>query len=193
MTARIAASEGQPMVDMRTHILTVSSALILEKGVKNMSLKDIAKTAGISKGTLYYYYSAKEDIIFDIARRNMDQITKEILLWIDQKQGDGQPPQEMIDSLFQKMLNAEASGKLHLHLLNDAVATNEKLAEQFRTLYEDWRRMLNEALTRAYPEKGRQNEAMSWLILAIMDGLMIQKICGPQDPPLQDILGLILH
>ena len=192
MSDTIAASAEQPMVDMKTHILTVASKLILEKGIKNMSLKDIAKTAGISKGTLYYYYSAKEDIIYDIARRNMDQITQEILSWIQQKNG-GLPLEEQLYALFQKMLSAEASGKLHLHLLNDAVAANDKLAEQFRTLYEDWRRMLTEALEKAYPETGSQTNAKACLILAIMDGLMIQKICGAQDLPLREIIGLLLH
>ena len=182
---------AQPLVDMKTHILTVASGLVLEKGIKNMSLKDIARTAGISKGTLYYYYSAKEDIIYDIARQNMDRITKEIFQWINQQQDNFQPRQVLL-FLFQKILDAEASGRLHLHLLNDAIASNEKLAQQFRQIYADWRSMLAEAFQKVCPQKADQAQAMSSLILAALDGLMIQKICGAEDLPLEAIIGLIL-
>jgi AcrR family transcriptional regulator len=36
------------------HILEVAGRLLVEKGVRDTSLSDIAREAGISKGTLYY-------------------------------------------------------------------------------------------------------------------------------------------
>ena len=52
---------------MKKKILDATYDLIIENGIMETTLKDIALKVGISKGTLYYYYSAKEDLIFDVA------------------------------------------------------------------------------------------------------------------------------
>ena len=190
MSTDHSAQAERPMVDMKTHILTVASGLILEKGIKDMSLKDIAKTAGISKGTLYYYYSAKEDIIYDIAERNMRQITDEILAWI--KEDSETEPDAILRSLFQKVLAADTRGRLHLYLLNNALTSNEKLAENFRKLYVEWRAMLSDNLVKILPGEKEKADALSYLILATIDGLMIQKMCGASEIPVSEIIRLML-
>jgi len=40
--------------------------LLLEHGIKNLTVSQIAQTAGIGKGTIYEYFSNKEDIVFEI-------------------------------------------------------------------------------------------------------------------------------
>lgn len=40
--------------------------LLLEHGIKNLTVSQIAQTAGIGKGTVYEYFSNKEDIVFEI-------------------------------------------------------------------------------------------------------------------------------
>ena len=49
--------------DNKAKILKSAIRLIGENGVEGTSLSDIAKDVGISKGTLYYYYSTKSDIV----------------------------------------------------------------------------------------------------------------------------------
>ena len=189
-TAEAPEDIQQPMVDMKSHILTVASGIILEKGLKNTSLKDIAKTAGISKGTLHYYYSAKEDLIYDIAERNMREITDELLSWIDRRDSAADL-ETVLCSLFQKILEAETRERLHLYLLNDAVTSDEALAQKFQKLYADWRAILRDALKKVLPEEGKA-ETLSYLILAALDGLMIQKMCGAEEIPVSGIIHQIL-
>jgi len=40
--------------------------LLLEHGIRNLTVSQIAETAGIGKGTIYEYFSNKEDIVFEI-------------------------------------------------------------------------------------------------------------------------------
>jgi len=40
--------------------------LFIKKGFVNISISEIAKVAGIGKGTIYEYFSNKEDIIFEL-------------------------------------------------------------------------------------------------------------------------------
>ena len=40
--------------------------ILLEHGIKNLTISQIAKTAGVGKGTIYEYFENKEDIVFEI-------------------------------------------------------------------------------------------------------------------------------
>jgi len=50
----------------RTDIACSCKELILEYGIKNLTISQIAKTAGVGKGTVYEYFENKEDIVFEI-------------------------------------------------------------------------------------------------------------------------------
>ncbi|WAJ44340.1 TetR/AcrR family transcriptional regulator [Mycobacterium sp. Aquia_216] len=50
----------------RVEILRVATRLFLEKGYEATSLQDIADEVGLLKGSLYYYISEKEDLLYAI-------------------------------------------------------------------------------------------------------------------------------
>lgn len=41
--------------------------LFIEKGIKDITISEVAKTAGVGKGTIYEYFSNKEEIVLEIA------------------------------------------------------------------------------------------------------------------------------
>ncbi len=58
----------------RSEILDTAEFLFNTKGYENASLNDIAEKVGIVKGTLYYYFKTKEDILNAIAERFCNNI-----------------------------------------------------------------------------------------------------------------------
>jgi len=52
----------------RRNIAIACTDLLLEKGLKNLRIAEIAKTAGIGKGTVYDYFANKEAVVFEIIR-----------------------------------------------------------------------------------------------------------------------------
>ncbi len=184
-------TNSKPVLDMRSHILTVASTLISELGIKETSLKKISEVAAISKGTLYYYYSAKEDIIYDIADQNLTQITDEMIAWVNEVDTNILP-EAILKTLFENILEAETRAKLHLYLLNDAITANSSLADKFEKRYNEWRETLIFGIDKVLPKKSGDNVALSYLILALLDGLIIQKMFGTKDIPLDDIIKIII-
>lgn len=176
--------------DVRELILETAAELMFRKGVKATSLKDIAQAAGISKGTLYYYYSAKEDIVYDIADKNMTMITEELMAWVEHSDLE-QSPAQLLKTAFEKLVSSETKGRLHLFLLNDAAAEGTKLAEKFKRRYEEWRQNIKEALDRVAPQNKAHNTALSYLILAVLDGMIIQKTCGAEEMPIDEMVDMI--
>lgn len=49
--------------ERRSEILYTANQLFIEKGYDNTSISDILNKIGIAKGTLYYYFQSKEDIM----------------------------------------------------------------------------------------------------------------------------------
>lgn len=83
-------------------IIETSSNLIMEKGIKNTSLADIAQAVGISKGTLYYYYSSKDDIIYDIMEEHLNRTTRELFNLFDNISEDN-TLEQILHMVFQKL------------------------------------------------------------------------------------------
>ena len=59
-------SKLQKKQDKRKQIAKSTCGLFVEKGFVNISVSEIAKVAGIGKGTIYEYFENKEDIVFEL-------------------------------------------------------------------------------------------------------------------------------
>ncbi len=53
--------------ETRCKLILASELLIRERGFENVSVEDIAKQAGVAKGSFYTYFKRKEDIVAEIA------------------------------------------------------------------------------------------------------------------------------
>jgi len=50
----------------RLEIASKSKELLIEKGIAKLTVSEVAKNAGIGKGTIYQYFSSKDDIVFAV-------------------------------------------------------------------------------------------------------------------------------
>ena len=57
-------------IDKRNLILDALEALLDEKKLQNISVSEIAERAGISKGSIYYYYPSKDAILNALIERS---------------------------------------------------------------------------------------------------------------------------
>ena len=64
-------------IDRRTEILAVAARLFREKGYMLASLEDITNEIGITKPAIYYYFAAKEDILFEICLTQINNLTNQ--------------------------------------------------------------------------------------------------------------------
>lgn len=181
---------GDQPISTRQSILDAASELIAQKGVKNTSLADISKEVGISKGTLFYYYSTKNDIIYDIADIHLTRITEELLAWIDNIEHNI-APEEILKVVFEKILSAETRGKLHLYLVSDAVTSNAPQKQRFREKYKEWRIALENGLRKVLKNRTTNYEVLSHIILAALDGFTIQWMLGVEKIPIDGIANLL--
>ena len=160
--------------DKKQHIIDAGTRVIVQKGIDKTSLADIADEAGISKGSLYYYYASKNELIFDIAETHINQISKNLFKIIEENHGNASW-EDLLKILFERILDADTRGRLHLYLVQQALNDNENLKERFRKNYQEWKRMITEGFSKLAPNI-TNHKILSSLIIAALDGFLIQSL-----------------
>tara|TARA_B100000614_G_scaffold243921_1_gene247560 strand:+ start:87 stop:668 length:582 start_codon:yes stop_codon:yes gene_type:complete len=171
----------------REKIIQAASQLIRERGIDNTTLADIAVAAGISKGTLYYYYSTKGDLIFDIADRHMNNLTDRIFRWLESS-GQDLPPRKVFRMVLDTVMHSRSRGQIHVYLIQEALTENPSLRKRFVEEYRRWRGIIEEGLSRVYGNHG-EYATMARVLLATIDGLILQRLIGVEQIPIDSIAG----
>lgn len=92
--------------ERKEEILDVAGRLFAAKGFENTSTNDILEEVGIARGTLYYHFKSKEEILNGVIKRVSDQIISKLT----QIAGDSSRP--VMERLVQAILSLNAEPQL---------------------------------------------------------------------------------
>lgn len=70
------------------NILLATEELILKKGCRNTTLKDIVERTGLSKGAIYHYVGSKDELYGLILKTKIEQTNEKFNQFISQSIGD---------------------------------------------------------------------------------------------------------
>ena len=82
--------------DKRPRLVRAASSVFAEKGYASTRVADIAKRAGVGKGTVYEYFSSKEELLFAVFESINLDITARMQAVLD----DDEPTQEQLLNLL---------------------------------------------------------------------------------------------
>lgn len=151
-------------------IISTTERLLRDKGFSDISLADIAKAANISKGTLYYHYKSKNEILFDITDKYLDEQWQDLINWTENKEKDTSLHRLVMYVLERSVSTAE----LRVHLYYDAMLGNEEIRTRLVRRYSEFEEMIAKKIaerTDAIPA-----DYLAWLILLASDGLLMQNL-----------------
>ena len=157
-------------------IVEAAGRLFVEQGLEDLSLATIARAAGISKGTLYYYYPSKEALVFDIAKKHVGDITDFIFDLMDSGSGETRP-EELIYWLLHKHKCNQIRMRLHLNMVYQAMNGNADLRKRYQETYAYWHARALEALVRLFPAH-EDHDTLAHMLITTIDGLNVQTILG---------------
>ena len=176
--------------NMKEKILLTSIDLMTKNGINNTSLADIAREVNISKGTLYYHYSSKDDIIFDIADNHLN-IISEALLDCLKKINFNFSTEEFVLVVLKNISNIESTGRIHMYLICEAIMGNKSLRERIGLKYVEWRTTLEDQLNQIVTDKS-QAKGASFLLMSVVDGLVIQALLKGEKVPYEEIAKFLI-
>jgi AcrR family transcriptional regulator len=191
----------RPRIDIasirREQIVEAAVAVIAEQGLEKLSLSEIEKKAGMSRGQLTYYFPAKEDILLAVFDRLLELMYQRVGQPRGEEAGEPFPTWEKIRHLLTTVPEQpQASPEFHtlqctfLAQIGHRTDFRRRLAQ----LSEEWRsRMaagLADDLARRPPVRRVAPRALATLIQAILHGLAIQRAADPnafRTPELVDL------
>lgn len=88
---------------------------LVHQGIRNITVAQVAKTAGIGKGTVYEYFENKEDIIFEIINIHIEEYHQEFLLAIQ----DVESTREKLFLFFKFVIDDSPETLRHLNGYKD--------------------------------------------------------------------------
>jgi AcrR family transcriptional regulator len=162
-------------VDKRELILNAAQNCLKDRGLKGLNIRDVAKEAGVSLGSVHYYFASKEEILVEIFRQFVQRVSEATLSGTP----DADPRQvitDLLDGYFDELSKDPATCQGFIDLW-DHVPRNEDL----RRLMEKYYRRSAEFLTDLIKEGKRQGlfqvdspSAAAGQIIAIIDGIKVQ-------------------
>ncbi len=170
-------------------ILSAVEKLIAVSGVKNISIADIAHESGLSQGTIYYHYSTKDDIIFDVIAKHVDQMKTEFDEWFDRHK-EGISPDRFLEVILSKGVMLFDRAKMHLFLINECLSGNQVIRKRFIEKWDEWRQTLARGVHNVFPNDN-DAEATAYLLMLLIDGLVIQQGIEAEEWPLERLVAKI--
>lgn len=179
----------------REQIVDAAAAVIAEQGIQNLSLSEIEKKVGMSRGQLTYYYKAKEDILLAVFDRLLD-------LMCQQNAEAEFDRLDWLEIVRQVLLLVLADPPAHpeFHALQHTFLSQSGHREDFRKklaeLYEDWRNRSAEALKRDLRKRPAVRRVsprtLATLVQAIFHGLAVQRAADPRAIDTREVVLLCL-
>jgi AcrR family transcriptional regulator len=170
----------------REQIVEAAAAIITEQGIQNLSLSEIEKKAGMSRGQLTYYFPAKEDILLAV----FDRLVALMHERVGEPECDAEAKAsawQWIEHLLRKILTTGPAhpefGCLQYTFLSQ-IAHRPDFREKLASLYRYWRQEMGAGIALEFPTRPSGGcvppQAFASLVQALLHGLAMQRTADPQ-------------
>ncbi|MDN3015300.1 TetR/AcrR family transcriptional regulator [Paenibacillus sp. BSR1-1] len=123
---------------MKQKIMETGIHLFHQNGFKSTSVQDIVQEMGVTKGTFYYYFSSKEELLKDIHLSYIEEIVKqqEVIL----KNNSYDFTKKLYEIIFMLINNIQSKGPSARIFTRENRHLNEKHVEEIKEKRAQFRR-----------------------------------------------------
>ncbi len=125
------ATRGEPESTKRRDIIDGARRVFFDKGFDGASMDEVAKAAGVSKATIYVYFSSKDEL-FEALVLNDRARSAELLFEVDTSTGDVDSVLRRIGISFMTMMVQPD----HIKLVRMVIGVAEKFPRVGRSFFE---------------------------------------------------------
>jgi AcrR family transcriptional regulator len=166
----------------RNQILDAATKVFVRQGFQHARMDDIVEESGLSKGTLYWYFKSKEDIINAILRR---LFTGDLANLENLVQAEGTASERLVQLTNDRVIGLKQMSSLVPIIFEFyAVAVHQQWVKQFINEYFQHFRTLLEELIQQGIERGEfrqvnaRNAAISFA--SLYEGLTLHWMMDPE-------------
>jgi AcrR family transcriptional regulator len=151
-------------------------------GYYQTSISNIAKTAGISKGLVYNYYTSKEELLRDILNSAIDEIMQHF-----DTDNDGVLQKHEMRFFLEKAFEI-VEQKPGFWRLYYALAAQQSVTDMLNSMYHDYVAKYFSMIENYFEREGSKNPKIDALVLqSLMDGVSLNYINAPEFYPIKEL------
>jgi len=160
----------------REEIAKLSISLLAKSSFSKLTVSQVAKNANIAKGSIYRYFSSKEDILFAIIKQIMSEYDKEVIKNIE----SSSYIEDKVLSLFQLCISKNSIDEKRRKIYKDFTSiclskSNQKMVnfqEEIRVKYIQW---LKNILADGIKNQMLKSEAIEFAdgLFAMAEGILL--------------------
>ena len=79
--------ESARQLERQSHIIETARRLLEEEGYEGMTMRGLAKQAGVAQGTLYNLYSSKDELVLAAINYVLEELGEKAIAMVDGKHG----------------------------------------------------------------------------------------------------------
>lgn len=166
-------------------IMESASRLFFESGYQESSMDDIAREIGVTKGTLYLYFKNKEELLYEVCRRNtnllednLDKMVTEDIL-------------ESAKSFFKAELELPEHLRFHWIFALGEINKHQRVRKILLESYENYVKIISSRLE-VLKERGlisgdADTRKLSLTMIALHNGIMMSMMQGLSEADASEI------
>jgi AcrR family transcriptional regulator len=161
----------------RTEILEAARDVVLERGLANTRVADVADALGVSTGLIHYHFASKDELLIETLRHAADADIRRL----EKLVAASADPVERVDRVLREYLPSPRGDQTWLLWIDTWAAglRNAALRDISEELDEAWVRVL-EGVILAGVDAGRftceDARASAWRLATLLDGLGLQVV-----------------
>jgi AcrR family transcriptional regulator len=174
------------MIDKKTQIIHAAVEVFAKEGLEKGKIADIAKVAGIGKGTIYEYFKSKDEIFGAIE----NLFIKDTIAQIDKLVSSKKSPTEKIEEIVNYSVNMHEIMGDAILIISELWAQHSRgqwhghensiFAEMYNSYNETVKGILAEGIETGEFRK-MNKDGISTLLLAFIDGIIWQNFIFKND------------
>jgi AcrR family transcriptional regulator len=124
-----------------TEVYTVAARLFARKGFHATRMQDIADELGMQKGSLYYYFDSKDELLNELVTGSVQEAQNSLQAILN---SDRSPPQKLALAVAEHLRILQLNADLHLINAQEILMSlDEETAVTTKTLLKDYENIWN--------------------------------------------------
>lgn len=161
----------------KQRIIDATIRVLKEQPIEDVTMRNIAKEAGVTTGSLYHHYKNKDDLLFDVMLQSLYFTNKlSDMIKTDTTNKTGSVLLEEVNLNVEKRVRKVEQQKLYIQFFSDIMRAKSGVKERYQENYTNSLKNTGNLIIDAFElEDNGLKEIVASILVASLDGVAMQQ------------------